>query len=53
MLGLATLLLRPTVWVLVAAAFFAGVFYERTEGEARCLSAGGAWDSGVCEGVAR
>lgn len=49
--GLVTLLLRPAVWVLVAAAFFGGVLYERAAGELRCEEAGGAWRYGLCEGV--
>ena len=51
LLGLATLLLRPAIWLLIGAAFFSGVLYERAAAEARCEAAGGAWRSGLCEGV--
>ena len=52
LVGFATLLLRPAVWVFVIAAFFSGVLYERAAAEARCEAAGGAWRFGLCEGVA-
>lgn len=51
LLGLVTLLLRPAVWLLIAAAFFSGVLYERAAAELRCENAGGAWRHGLCEGV--
>jgi len=53
LLGLATLFLRPAVWLLIGGAFFSGVLYERAAAEARCEAAGGAWRSGLCEGVPR
>ena len=51
LLGVATLLLRPAVWILLGAAFFGGVLYERAAGEIRCEDAGGDWRYGLCEGI--
>lgn len=51
--GIATLLLRPAVWLMVGAAFMGGVAYERGAGQDRCQVAGGDWRSGLCAGVAR
>ncbi|MEO1239166.1 MAG: hypothetical protein AAFW64_05810 [Pseudomonadota bacterium] len=50
--GFATLLLRPGVWVLIAAAAGGGMLYERANAEARCEEAGGTWSAGLCRGVA-
>lgn len=51
LLGFATLLIRPGVWVLIGAAAVGGVLYERAAAEARCAEAGGTWRSGLCRGL--
>ncbi|MEL7104812.1 MAG: hypothetical protein AAGM21_02760 [Pseudomonadota bacterium] len=51
LIGFATLLIRPGVWVLIAAAACGGVLYERANAEARCEEAGGRWSGGLCRGV--
>ena len=51
--GLATLLIRPAVWVLVAAAFGGGLVYERGAAEKRCDDIGGVWERGLCAGAVR
>ncbi len=41
--GLFTLFLRPAFWLLLGAAFLAGMFYERAYQQSSCDSVGGEW----------
>lgn len=52
LLGTATLLLRPAVWLFLGAAFMGGILFERASAEVRCDSEGGVWRDGLCAGVA-
>ncbi len=51
LIGFATLLIRPGVWVLIGAAAVGGVLYERANSETRCEDAGGRWQGGLCRGL--
>ncbi len=51
--GLFTLLIRPAVWLLLGAAFVAGMFYEKTHQRDLCDRSGGTWmRGGFCQGAA-
>ena len=51
LLGLFTLLIRPGFWLLLGAAFLAGMLFERMHQQDLCEESGGQWmRAGFCAG---